>query len=135
MTEPVRRHHIVELLNRLGKDEDEDVLDAARQLSEHVAAAGTTWEDLLIWEDSSSISGSAEEHLLDAAESTSESPYNTAETLKLIEKLLDKPGISDHFREELDGYKMDISEGEFDEADHRYIRSLHNRLSPGNAVE
>jgi hypothetical protein len=117
----------------LGNDRNEDVLDAARLLHEHVAAAGTTWEELLIADESALGSDTTEDHPLEAAEPTSERPDDNAETLVLIDKLLEKPGISDHFREELNGYKFDISDGEFDEADHRYIRSLYNRLSPGSS--
>ena len=47
--------------------------------------------------------------------------------LALIGKLLARSGISEDFREELEGYKTDIAEGEFNEADHRYIRAVFKR--------
>jgi hypothetical protein len=43
--------------------------------------------------------------------------------------MLAKAGISEDLREELESYKTDIAEGEFEEADRRYIRAVHKRLS------
>ena len=48
MTEPPRRDDVIELLNRLGSDRDEDVLEAAREVHARITAAGMTWEDLLV---------------------------------------------------------------------------------------
>ena len=52
-----------------------------------------------------------------------------ADSLALIEKLLAKSDISDDLREELEGYKTDIEEGEFTAGDRRYLRALSQRLS------
>ncbi len=48
MTEPPRRDEVIELLNRLGSDQDEDVLEAAREVHARITAAGTTWDELLV---------------------------------------------------------------------------------------
>ncbi len=40
-----------------------------------------------------------------------------------------KSGISQDLREELEGYKADIAEGGFGEADRRYLRAISERLS------
>ena len=52
-----------------------------------------------------------------------------AESLSLIEKLLARSDLSGDMREELRGYKEDIAEGEFEERDRKYLRSLSERLS------
>ncbi len=48
MTEPPRRDDVIELLEKLGSDRDEDVLEAAREVHARITAAGMTWEDLLV---------------------------------------------------------------------------------------
>ncbi len=48
MTEPLERDNVIELLKRLGSDQDEAVLEAARQVHAHITVAGMTWEDLLV---------------------------------------------------------------------------------------
>ncbi len=64
---------------------------------------------------------------------TPEPPAETAKkdtaSLALIDVLLAKPGISEDLREELENHKTNIAEGEFEEADRRYVRAVHERLS------
>lgn len=138
MTELLNRDEVIGLLKRLGSDQDEDVLEAARQVDALVTAAGMTWEDLLVAEDAAEDDdledeedAAAEEHDLadEGTEPSADKGKKNAESLALIDKLLARPGISDDFREELSDYKTDIAEGEFGEADHRYIRALYKRLS------
>ena len=62
-------------------------------------------------------------------EPPAEKARKNAESLALIGKLLAKPGISTDLREDLQGYKTDIAEGEFEEGDRRYLRALAARLS------
>ncbi len=64
----------------------------------------------------------------DAAPSAGKKGKN-AETLALIEKLLAKPDRSDALREELEDYKEDIAQGEFNAKDHQYVRALYARLA------
>jgi cobalamin biosynthesis protein CobT len=172
MTEPLVRDDIIELLNSLGSEEDEAVLEAARQVHAKVTAAEITWEALLVPEgggdsapDEMEADAEEEEEEEEEAEEeeaeeeedeedeededededeeeadeeeaeeegTVELPESAsekdAEAMELIEKLLAKPKISDDFREELTGYKTDIVEGEFNDADHRYIRAVAKRL-------
>ncbi len=48
MTEPIPREDVIELLNRLGSDRDEDVLEAAREVHARIAAGNMTWDQLLV---------------------------------------------------------------------------------------
>ena len=51
-----------------------------------------------------------------------------AEALATINRLLAQSDISASLREELDDYKIDIEDGEFDAGDRKYIKSLAARL-------
>jgi hypothetical protein len=130
MSEAPSREDLIGLLERLDSELDEDVLAAARELQSRVAAAGLSWEDLLAHEAQAADAGEDRE---DAAAELAEAPAGKAggdgETLALIEKMLARSGISEHFREELEGYKQDIAEGEFENSDHDYVRALYKRLS------
>ena len=155
MTEPLERDDIVGLLKRLGNEPDEEVLEAARQVHARITAAGMTWDDLLIPDqaddetedfdeaDDSDDTDDAddaeyeneekeenEENEEDeGAEPTAETAGKNAETLTLIGKLLAKSGISQDLRDELEGYKTDIAEGDFREADRQYLQAISERLS------
>jgi hypothetical protein len=134
MTEPLPRDDVIELLNRLGSDRDEEVLEAAREVHARITAAGMNWDELLVPDESAE-----EEDDGDAVESpdledetpptSAESSAKNAEALALIDKLLAKSDISADLREELKGYKTDIAEGEFEERDRRYISAVYARLS------
>ncbi len=136
MTEPLEREELVALLNKLGSADDAEVLAAARDLHGRVEAAETTWEALIASEDQGLAAedalDEADEFLPEAAEEEERSPEaqnaDNAEALALIEKLLARPDTSEDLREELEGYKTDIAEGEFTAADHRYLRALVARL-------
>ncbi len=131
MTEPLERDIVIELLKRLGSDQDKVVLEAARQVHAQITVAGMTWEDLLV-PDVTADDGDDVEYQ-DASDETPGSSAETAkedaDSLALIDELLAKTGISEDFREELENYKTDIAEGEFEEADRRYVRAVHERLS------
>jgi hypothetical protein len=110
-----------------------------------ITAAGMTWEDLLVPDVAADEGDDAEfqdtedetpEPPAETPEPPAETPEPPAETAKtaadslaLIDKLLAKSGISEDLREELKGYKTDIAEGEFQEADRRYLRAISARLS------
>lgn len=125
MTEALDRDEVIELLEKLGSERDEEVLAAAREVHDRITAADASWEDLLVAEQTDDSENDAPEE----PEAPAETTEDNAETLALIDKLLAKPDISDDFREELNGYKDDIAEGEFKAADHRYVRALYKRLS------
>lgn len=141
MTEQLNRNELVELLGALGGDKDEDVLSAAREIHSKVTDAGADWNELLAPEtnepaehaEPASVaandeppSGAANDEPA-AASGSAQSP-DDAESLKLIEQLLQKPGVSDSLREELEDYRADIAEGDFEEMDRKYLRSLFERM-------
>ncbi len=131
MTEPLERDYVIELLKRLGSDQDEAVLEAARQVHAQITVAGMTWEDLLV-PDVAADDGDDVEYQ-DTEDETPKPPAETAkkdaDSLALIDELLARTGISDDLREELENYKTHIAKGEFEEADRRYVRAIHGRLS------
>jgi hypothetical protein len=126
MTDGLVRDDLIALLERLGDDSDEDALDAARQLHAHVTDAGLTWAELLVPDTGGSPTAGPSPT---APETPLPPGGGDAQSLALIDQMLARPGISDDFRSELEGYKSDIANGEFEERDHRYIRALHDRLS------
>jgi hypothetical protein len=159
MTEPIPREDVIDLLNRLGGDRDEDVLEAAREVHARIAAGNMTWDELLVpdqadddddaaaddddaddesedSEDSDAVESSDPDDEEAAEPSGAAGPPDAkdAESLALIDKLLAMRGISTDLREELKGYKTDIAEGEFESRDHRYLRAVHARLSKRRKV-
>ena len=134
MTETLQRDDLLALLNRLGSEDDAEVLQAARQAHDRIVAAGASWEDLLVPEDSEddAAEDSEEADEPEVAAADDEPPAGggdgDAESLALIGELLARKDISQELREELEGYKADIAEGEFVAADRRYLRAVHQRL-------
>ncbi|MCZ6603792.1 MAG: hypothetical protein O7A03_01450 [Alphaproteobacteria bacterium] len=149
MIEPLNRDNVIELLKKLGADQDEAVLEAARQVHAQITDAGMSWDDLLVpvvaaddgddgddgddSDDGDDGDDGDEAEYQDAEDETPEPPANTAkkdaDSLALIDELLAKSGISEDLRKELESYKTDIAKGEFEESDRRYVRAVHNRLS------
>ena len=158
MSEPLERDEVVGLLKRLGSEPDAEVLEAARQVHARITAAGMTWDDLLVPDQAADDTDDAEdtddaddaddtddiddsddaddaedagyEDLEDeSAEPAAETAAKNAESLTLIGKLMAKSGISQDLREELEGYKADIAEGDFGDGDRRYLRAISERRS------
>ncbi len=145
------RDGIIGLLESLGSERDEDVLEAAREIHARVTAAGVTWDALLApvgtAVDAAFEEGTADEDAAFEEETADEEAAEPAETagkdaapaaargsdnkasLAVITRLLAKSDISKDMREELQGYKEDIAEGEFEEMDRKYLRALHARLT------
>jgi hypothetical protein len=135
MTDRLAPHHLdraelISLLETLGSENDEEVLAAARVLDTKVAAAGTSWSVLLAAGIGAAAGESAED--VEAAPGNAlpaDAAARNAESLALIDRLLARSGHSDELRHELEGYKADIAEGEFTDADHSYLRALYRRLT------
>lgn len=150
MAEGLDRDGMLGLLERLGDEDDAVVLSSARELHERVTAAQARWDDLLMPDaapDDSDLEGPAEDAAATETEAdeepetegksgrggsgkrASQRRMTDAQAMKLINQLLERREISKSLREELQGYKEDIDEGEFDEADRNYLRALQRRLS------
>ena len=143
MREPLERNQVIELLDKLGSEQDEDVLAAARMLHGQIVESGMGWEDLLVGDEPAGEEETQDDTLPDEdneddqyddiAEDTVEPDTrftgDETRTLSLIEKLLARDGISSELRKELEEYKTDISGGEFQSSDHRYVHALYARLT------
>ena len=128
------RPSVVELLGRLGEDNEQTVVQAARELHAKVADSGLTWNDLLRPE--AEIPG-AEADVSPDATSDADRPAETAgepsaadkaEVARLIERLLARQNLSSTLREDLADIKGTIVDGTFDATDSRYVRALAKRL-------
>ena len=140
MSVTLERNQVIELLDKLGSEQDEDVLAAARMLHSQITESGMGWEDLLVGdepevEEETQVNSLPEEgdENDDIAEDTVEPDTrftgDETQTLSLIEKLLARDGISSEFREELEEYKIDISDGKFESGDHHYVHAVYARLT------
>jgi len=130
MTDGLDRAELISLLETLGSENDEEVLAAARVLDTKVAAAGTSWGVLLTAAtDAGAEADDEPEEAVLAAALPADAAAKNAETLALIDKLLSRSGHSEELRRELEDYKTDIAEGEFEDVDHSYVRALYKRLS------
>ena len=140
MSDDFDRDGLISLLQQLNSDDDEKVLAAARALRGGMRASGKTWDDLL--RQSNDESHAKEEDAdvddddIDETEdepqknkASSSGSMSNDEALKLIDKMLKKFKVSASMREELEGYKEDIADGEFEAKDRQYLKALHSRLS------
>ncbi len=129
MTDGLDRTALMELLNKLGSEQDEEALQAARDAHGMVTTSGASWDDLLVSEN-----GPLPESAVTPDEEAPESPEtgaplpDDAESLALIDKLMALSDLSESLREELEGYREDIAEKEFEAPDRKYLRALHQRL-------
>jgi hypothetical protein len=131
----IDRDSFLESLEQLLSEDDQEVLAAARAIKGQMAEAGVNWDMLLVQapgeEDHDHYAYDEEDD--GEASDDAAPPAGTAkapgEALALIEELLAKQEISAETREELTVYKEDIGEGEFTEADHRYLQSLYQRVT------
>jgi hypothetical protein len=117
------RADLIELLERLGSEDDTAVLEAARALHRKVAESGLSWDDLIQPDRS-------DEDPVDAPEEVDAvipAGPGAAETLRLIDRLLRK-GVSDSLREDLLDMKGQLASGSLNEDDRRYVRSVAKRL-------
>ena len=137
--ENLDRPDIIELLGRLGAENDATVLEAARELHRKVTASGASWDDLLRQQGDAASAGDvaeAQEQPPEAAASDAkpvakEGPVSSpdkAEAARIIDRLLARKNLSSNLREDLAEFKRTLSDGSFDEVDSRYVRALAKRL-------
>ena len=140
MSVTLERNQVIELLDKLGSEQDEDVLAAARMLHSQITESGMGWEDLLVGDEPEVEEEAQVDSLPDEGDENDDLAEDTVEpdtrftgdetqTLSLIEKLLARDGISSEFREELEEYKIDISDGKFESGDHHYVHAVYARLT------
>ena len=167
MDQRLERETVIELLGRLGDENDDTVLATARSLHAVIQGANVNWNDLLVpdgsvdtgsyedeeVEDGNVVSASYEDEDEDEDEEVEDgnvvsasyedededeeveddefvqSPVtDSSESMALINKMLNASNVSDALREELQGYKEDISENEFTTSDAAYLKVLAERL-------
>lgn len=136
MSDALERDDVIELLNKLGSERDEDALAAARTLHTRITEAEMSWQDLLVSDDDPVPDEPEVDYDLADEDDEPDSPEPAAtfvadesETLALIEKLLARDSNSETFREELEEYKIDLANGDFEPSDHHYVQALYARLS------
>ncbi len=145
------RDKFIELLNKLGDDDNEEVVTAARDLHARLTVSGMTWDDLLVSDQADEPEPDEEEEVADEADDAddddepSEGPTSVeelfadvdetvlnAEQKKEAESLIDQIAgmdVSKDTKEELEGYREDLKEEEFAVMDLKYLRALQKRLS------
>jgi hypothetical protein len=161
MDQKLERETVIELLGRLGDENDDTVLATARSLHAVIQGANVNWNDLLVpdgsvdtgsyedeeVEDGNVVSASYEDEEVEDVNVVSasyedededeeveddefvQSPVtDSSESMALINKMLNASNVSDALREELQGYKEDISENEFTTSDAAYLKVLAERL-------
>ena len=144
MSEPLERDKVIDLLDRLGSEQDEDVLKAARALHSQITRAGMGWQDLLVADEGAVQSApdvddetdNEDEFVRGDTDDEDDIPepavnfsHDESKTPALIDKLLARAGNSEMLREELEEYKSDLANGDLEPSDHRYIQALYARLS------
>lgn len=137
----IDRDSFLESLEKLLSEADAEVLTAAREIKSQMAEAEVTWDMLLVQAPGDDDDDDYEVHAYDddddeevaagdpVAEGLARTSKATDDDLAMIEALLARDDISDETREDLGDFKGDIAEGEFTEADHRYLLTLHQRLT------
>jgi hypothetical protein len=132
----VDRAGMMELLERLGAESDETVLQAARELNRKLVESGLTWDDLLRLDAGAAAAAPDAAEPVETAPAAAAEPAQAdgeasaadkAEAIRLIDRLLARK-ISDALREDLTDLKGAIADGSFDAMDARYIRALAKRL-------
>jgi hypothetical protein len=127
------RDSFIDLLNRLGDEDDQVVLAAARTLHARVAESGFGWNGLLLPAD-------AQSHQAVPPDASTPTPVpvvghpalssaeDESDTL-LIDRLLRDFTLSDDTRADLLDMKQQAERGVLPEADSKYIRDLAERLA------
>jgi hypothetical protein len=137
--ENLDRAALIELLGRLGAENDETVLQAGRELHRKVRESGATWDDLIRAQPLAAEARTDAEPTAEPPERkpSEDQPPATApemrapdrvEITRLIERLLARKELSANLREELSEMKRALADGSLDVMDNRYVRALAKRL-------
>jgi hypothetical protein len=127
------RAELLDLLGRLGAEDDATVLAAARALHRKVSETSLSWDEVLRLDARPDDAGADADGPEEAFEEPEQSaaPVATggkAEVVRLIDRLLARPSISQTLRAELGDFKRAIAEGTFEQEDAQYVRALARRL-------
>jgi hypothetical protein len=122
----IDRAGLIDLLGRLGAEDDATVLAAGRQLHRDVSAAGLRWNELLR-ADLANGDGDEDAAQIDTPDADVTSAAK-ADVARLLERLLARDSLSGSLRADLLGMKQAIADGSLDDMDVRYIRALAKRL-------
>jgi hypothetical protein len=114
----VDRAALIDLLDRLGSDDDAAVLEAARALHRKAAESGLSWDDLIRLDEAD------DEPTADDVPLTSP---DADETTRLIDRLLRKD-LSENLRDDLTEMKRQLADGELGQEDRRYVLAVAKRL-------
>lgn len=127
------RDSFIDLLNRLGDEDDQVVLAAARTIDARVSESGFGWDGLLLPADTHTrhaVPPDASTPSPVPASATPTTPSAADETdAALIDRLLRDFALSDDTRSDLLDMKQQAEQSTLPEADSKYIRDLAERLA------
>ena len=135
----VDRTTFIELLDKLRSEDEAEVVAAARDINRRMDEADLSWRDVLAPEQSDEDALEDDDEADDFEDDYDDDEDEDAEEIAfegddakqaaaLIEQILARYELSESTEEDLRDYLTDIAEGEFTEADNRYVQALHTRL-------
>jgi len=127
------RDNFIDLLNRLGDEDDQVVLAAARTIHARVAESGFGWDGLLLASNAHTQQPAAPDVFIPApvpamADATAAIAGDEPDTA-LIDRLLHDFILSSDTRADLLDMKHQAEQSILPEADRKYIRDLAERLA------
>jgi len=138
MRTDLERGDFLALLEKLKSEEDDEVLGVVRDINAKMTVAGVSWDDLLISQDETQEDSADDDKDEDGQESGRENvsddnsePLNDEERQEAENLINAIKGmkVSKATKQEIDEYRDDLREGEFEQMDLRYLRALKARLS------
>jgi len=138
MRTDLERGDFLALLEKLKSEEDDEVLGVVRDINAKMTVAGVSWDDLLISQDETQEDSADDDKVEDGQESGRENvsddnsePLNDEERQEAENLINAIKGmkVSEATKQEIDEYRDDLREGEFEQMDLRYLRALKARLS------
>ena len=138
MRTDLERGDFLALLEKLKSEEDDEVLGVVRDINAKMTVAGVSWDDLLISQDETQEDSADDDKDEDGQESGRENVSDdnvellNDEERQEAENLINAikgMKVSEATKQEIDEYRDDLREGEFEQMDLRYLRALKARLS------
>lgn len=138
MRTDLERGDFLALLEKLKSEEDDEVLGVVRDINAKMTVAGVSWDDLLISQDETQEDSADDDKDEDGQKSGRENvsddnfePLNDEERQEAENLINAIKGmkVSEATKQEIDEYRDDLREGEFEQMDLRYLRALKARLS------